>query len=49
MHLNNLTNHKTKEEKMRMAMFKYYLKTINLVAEMKISNVYTQVTEVIIK
>nr|QIA46980.1 beta' subunit of RNA polymerase [Yamagishiella unicocca] len=29
MHLNNLTNHKTKEEKMRMAMFKYYLKTIN--------------------
>ena len=29
MHLNNYTNQKTKEEKMRMAMFKYYLKTIN--------------------
>nr|AXZ97176.1 RNA polymerase b''-subunit [Eudorina sp. NIES-3984] len=29
MHLNNFNHQKTKEEKMRMAMFKYYLKTIN--------------------
>nr|ACY06040.1 beta'' subunit of RNA polymerase [Volvox carteri f. nagariensis] len=35
MHLNNFTHQKTKEEKMRMAMFKYYLKTINKLPNQK--------------
>nr|YP_007890165.1 beta' subunit of RNA polymerase [Pleodorina starrii]AFY64436.1 beta' subunit of RNA polymerase [Pleodorina starrii] len=35
MHLNNLTQQKTKEENMRMAMFKYYLKTINKLPNQK--------------
>ena len=35
MHLNNFTQQKTKEEKMRMAMFKYYLKTINKLPNQK--------------
>jgi DNA-directed RNA polymerase subunit beta' len=35
MHLNNLTHQKTKEEKIRMAMFKYYLKTINKLPNQK--------------
>nr|YP_009532118.1 RNA polymerase b''-subunit [Volvox africanus]AXZ97311.1 RNA polymerase b''-subunit [Volvox africanus] len=34
-HLNNYTYQKTKEEKMRMAMFKYYLKTINKLSNQK--------------
>nr|QKN19222.1 beta' subunit of RNA polymerase [Eudorina elegans] len=35
MHLNNLTQQKTKEEKIRIAMFKYYLKTINKLPNQK--------------
>jgi hypothetical protein len=35
MYLNNFTHLKTKEEKMRMAMFKYYLKTINKLPNQK--------------